>query len=472
MLEDPLTLRLATDVMSVASSVLVLLAFAWILIGARGRLGPRLRPVVLMCVFVIALTATHLMDRVESFIPGVSAAPGVGAVMAAVSLAMALAFWALMPRLRAEPTHSELALLAERLRSESELRAASVDELTRLRDDLERRVAARTSDLQIAHRRFEVALLGANIVVTQQDRDLRYLWMYNPPAQIKDVDVIGRLPHEVLPSSVARAQEAVNRRVLATGKAERFELVWPSGEGSTWYEGRVEPLLVGEQVAGLVTVSIDITRHKRHELEIRDVMRELTHRSKNLLAVVQSIARKSATDAADLSDFADAFTSRLQTLSRVHELLVTSGWRGVPLRALLEETHELRGAAELAIAGPDIELTPEAAQNFALAIDELAAEAEPAPVGEPMKISVEWRVADGRLHFAWSRDGGSAKKRVGAFGRALLDDVLPRLASGEASYVRDARQTRYRYAGLAAPLIAQPAGLEAGPDAPYESDAT
>jgi two-component sensor histidine kinase len=112
---------------------------------------------------------------------------------------------------------------------------------------------------------------------------------------------------------------------------------------------------------------------KRHEDHIEFVMHELSHRSKNLLAVVQGIARQVAGQTVNFQDFDAAFATRLRALADTHDLLVTRGWRGTEIRDLVRtqlipfvESKENRLTSE----GPDLMLTPKAAEQIGLALHE------------------------------------------------------------------------------------------------------
>ncbi|MFX8612723.1 HWE histidine kinase domain-containing protein, partial [Acinetobacter baumannii] len=75
--------------------------------------------------------------------------------------------------------------------------------------------------------------------------------------------------------------------------------------------------------------------HKRYEQHLHRLLREITHRSKNLLAVVQGIARQTAETVKTPQDFIARFGARLQALSGAHDLLVRQSWQGVELRDLI-----------------------------------------------------------------------------------------------------------------------------------------
>jgi two-component sensor histidine kinase len=80
---------------------------------------------------------------------------------------------------------------------------------------------------------------------------------------------------------------------------------------------------------------VDITERKEGEAHLRLLMRELTHRSKNLLAVIQAMARQSAKHAGSVERFLARFGERLQALARSHDLLVQESWHGASLNDLV-----------------------------------------------------------------------------------------------------------------------------------------
>jgi PAS domain S-box-containing protein len=137
---------------------------------------------------------------------------------------------------------------------------------------------------------------------------------------------------------------------------------------------------------------LDITGRKADEVRQRLLMRELDHRSRNALAVVQAALR--LTPRADAESYARAVEGRVRALARAHTLLAENRWDGAELRALLEaELEPFLAAQRVELAGPPVTLQPAGTQSLAMALHELATNA--------MKHGA-LSVPDGRIHVGWS----------------------------------------------------------------------
>lgn len=196
----------------------------------------------------------------------------------------------------------------------------------------------------------------------------------------------------------------------------------------------------------IVAVSVifrDISEQKRREEHTRFIMRELSHRSKNLLAVIQAMARQTARTSRGLNDFQERFTARVKGLSQSHDLLVKRDWRGVPVDELVRahvSPFVDRAEQVLVLSGPGLILKPEAAQNLGLALHELATNASKhgalsSPTGQ---IEIRWGIEqhDGQRRFRmmWRESGGpeiEAPKRRG-FGHSVVEAMVGRALEGEA----------------------------------------
>jgi two-component sensor histidine kinase len=165
--------------------------------------------------------------------------------------------------------------------------------------------------------------------------------------------------------------------------------------------------------------------------------RELNHRVKNTLANVLSILSLTRRRASGLDDFADSLEGRIRALSATHDLLTVTDWGTTPIRAVIEaELQHFRVALGDAILleGPDLELAPNDALSFGLAVHELATNAAKygalsVPGG---KITIRWQRGDDPAaetawaEVEWQETGGPpvATERRRGFGTELIEKVV------------------------------------------------
>jgi PAS domain S-box-containing protein len=166
----------------------------------------------------------------------------------------------------------------------------------------------------------------------------------------------------------------------------------------------------GGRIAGYATVSRDITGRKKRESQVQLLLREVNHRAKNLLGVVQAIASQMATSQPE--DFIARFSERIQALAANQDLLVRSQWQGVELRDLVRaQLAHFEGliGSRIEIAGPPLYVTAEAAQPIAMGLHELATNAGKygALSGGKGKVSIAWDIGrDETFHLSWTETAG------------------------------------------------------------------
>jgi PAS domain S-box-containing protein len=226
------------------------------------------------------------------------------------------------------------------------------------------------------------------------------------------------------------------REAIASG-ADTFDseyrIIRPSGE-VRWIFGRGR---VTRDAAGhpwrYAGVDIDITERKQQEEHLRVVMRELLHRTNNLLAVVQGLARESARTSPNPEDFTSSFSARLKGLGVSSSLLARQDWRGAMLDELLRaQVGPFAATERLAFSGPAVLLSPRAVQNLGLAFHELATNAIKygALSVSGGTLRVDWQMLDRggepSLHLVWKELGGPSvlpPTRAG-FGRVVSEQML------------------------------------------------
>jgi two-component sensor histidine kinase len=182
----------------------------------------------------------------------------------------------------------------------------------------------------------------------------------------------------------------------------------------------------------LARQAADYLARKRAEGLAKTLVREVQHRSNNLLAVIQAIARRSLAGGGSLPEAREAFEARLQALARANRQLIKADWGGAKLSEIIG--LELAPFAERTrMRGNDLTLAPQQAQNFCLALHELATNAAKygALSNASGKLDLSWSVANnGRgklLQFSWRETGGPpvvTPTRRG-FGTSLIKATFP-----------------------------------------------
>jgi two-component sensor histidine kinase/two-component SAPR family response regulator len=131
--------------------------------------------------------------------------------------------------------------------------------------------------------------------------------------------------------------------------------------------------------------------------------REVDHRARNALAVIQSIVSLTPSD--DPSTFSDSIKGRIRAMAAAHNLLSESRWRGADLLSLMhEELAPYRREGRVHVDGLPVSILPTVAQNLALVLHELATNAAKyGALSEPEgQLSVAWRIADNQLQVEWT----------------------------------------------------------------------
>lgn len=284
---------------------------------------------------------------------------------------------------------------------------ADATEIAKLKDECQRldaQLNEQSTELSLLRTRFsryETALRASHIVVYAQDRDLRYTAISHDMMGHLVADILGRTDEEIWPADVVGGVSALKREALTSGQSRRTEMAFDEAPGQRWHDLHIEPLRTDAgDIVGLTCAAVDVTERKEGEAHLRLLLRELTHRSKNLLAVIQAMARQTARHAGSTESFLSQFSARLQALAASHDLLVRESWYGASLNELIRSQLALyldRDEAPVTFSGPEVVLKPEAAQNLGLALHELSTNA--AKFGA-------LSVPEGRVTISWKRDRG------------------------------------------------------------------
>ena len=156
-------------------------------------------------------------------------------------------------------------------------------------------------------------------------------------------------------------------------------------------------------------VDLDITARKHIEERQLLLVRELDHRAKNLLAIVQSVLHLSR--ASTIDELVTAVDGRIAALSQAHSLLSESRWQGVDLSRLVDQEiapFSIHGSEQINARGPKVLLDPSAAQSMALALHELVTNAvkHGALSVSHGQVDLTWQFEDDELRIVWIESGG------------------------------------------------------------------
>jgi PAS domain S-box-containing protein len=264
------------------------------------------------------------------------------------------------------------------------------------------------------------------------DTEMRYLavsqrWMkdFGLPDSI-----VGLSHYDVFPELPSSWKESHERCLAgATEKHPADRLVRADGS-SFWLKRELRPWRDNQgHIGGLVISWEDVTASKQAEERQQMLMREVLHRTKNLLAVVQSIA--AGTFRRTKEPAQQAFLARLHALANAHGLFTDAAGKGAMLRDIAH--GQLAGfVGSVSIDGPPVLLKPSAAQSFALVVHELATNAAKhgaltTPAGS---VTIRWSLhSEGgtpKLRFIWQEQGGPPVKKPSrkGFGTVLLEHAI------------------------------------------------
>jgi PAS domain S-box-containing protein len=258
-------------------------------------------------------------------------------------------------------------------------------------------------------------------------------------------EIIGRPKTVVLPGDRIAEFEAQKLLVLA-GQSIRTETMRRKRDGTIFHVS-IDAAPIRHPDGTIIAISSiihDITERQVAEEHKLFLMRELAHRSKNQLAIIQSIANQTSRRANTLPEFLAAFGQRIQGLAASHDLLISGGWHTVGLTELIERQlsvfTDIEGSS-ITATGPPVRLDASHAEAIGLALHELATNstkygALSVPAG---KVSINWQVrpngSGSALDLDWKESGGPqvVPPATKGFGSQVIENMVARSVGGEAT---------------------------------------
>ncbi len=329
-------------------------------------------------------------------------------------------------------------------------------ELERLNAELERRVAERTAELEASNARLLQSEQGRSLALAagqmgswdwdlvtgewKWDEGQHHIFGVDRDSFMVTLENVRSMIH---PEDWDRLQQigrsmSKGRRTLQT----EFRVVRPSGI-VRWCTGTAAASFnAADQIVRVSGVTIDITDRKEAE-EYQDLLaREVDHRARNALAVVQSIVR--LTRATSVDSYTTAVEGRIKALARAHALLSETRWHGADLGALVAEElapYRVAEADKVEIGGPNVSLLPHMAQGLALALHELATNAAKHGALSSMagKVRLTWELRPDLLVLRWIETGGPriAPPAARSFGLKVIRASIEKQLDGKARFEWD-----------------------------------
>jgi PAS domain S-box-containing protein len=286
---------------------------------------------------------------------------------------------------------------------------------------------------------FEAAPVGIAVC----GRDLRYLKVNPRLAEINGLPAeahIGQRPQDLLTgipdidklvatwaSIIETGEPTLDVEVTGTTPAD------PNAP-RTWLESFF-PVRLGDSTIGVAAIVNDITERKQREEEVNLLLREVSHRSKNMLSLVQAIARQTARGE---SEFLRRFEERITALAAGQNLILGAAGGGVAMidlsRGQLAHFGDLLGE-RIHLSGPPLRVTTEAAQTLGMAVHELGTNAGKygalsGPAGE---VFLSWRHEGDVVAIEWVERGGPPLEPSGhsGFGSFVTGRLVERTLGAE-----------------------------------------
>lgn len=249
-------------------------------------------------------------------------------------------------------------------------------------------------------------------------------------------EIVGQKINMLMPEPHAAQHDSYLSRYFGTG--ERHFIGMVGQVNGRRKDGSVVPLetTVGEwrdaeERRFFVGILRDITDRKRAEERQIVLTREVDHRAKNLLAVVQAVVRMSKAEST--KEFVASVSARVNALARAHSLLAEQGWEGADLMVLAEQ--ELEAYANRAtLHGPPVSLVPTAVQPISMILHELSTNAAKhgALSSAGGQVDLSWSVdtEEDMLRLRWHETGGPPVAQPPthrSFGSRLVDSTATQM---------------------------------------------
>jgi len=293
------------------------------------------------------------------------------------------------------------------------------------------------------------ALEGSPVTVFFQDADDRFVWIENQQSIWASDNLVGLTDAEVFTPESTERLANVKKQALADEAKQTVELTPLEKVVADGSECRLKVTVQAMRGAdgalrGYLCASLDITLEMQRERTLKSLLREVAHRSKNMLAMVLSLSAQTARSARTTDGFLRSFTGRVQSLAKSQDVITERNWTGAGFRDLVDQqvfkVVQL-GGARIEVTGSNPNFTPSAALHVGLALHELVTNAlvHGALIQPQGRIVIDCTIVEEAGHsptarLTWKETTPEelavppASER--SFGRTMLERVVPAAVNG------------------------------------------
>lgn len=304
---------------------------------------------------------------------------------------------------------------------------------------------------------FIVALLDMNASLILQDSDDTYLLVTGLPDLWRVANFSEPSDGNIFGDVIARQLAAAKSRARQSGRTEIIEIELEEGR---IFEFRILAFNSPLNRTQLITTIIDRSDERRREKILQSLLRDVSHRSKNLLAIIQSIVTQTSQYTDSIDAYVQKLRGRIFSLSRSQDLVTDSGWRGAFVHELLDQqvSAYIPGGQDLiCFEGENILLSPNVTMHLGLAFHELLINAINygtfLAAGDQIHVACSLIDVDQVKHIKvdWNEPVNPRFRTIPAsqdipvrrLGTAILERVVPASVNGSAGYEISPLDVRY-----------------------------
>lgn len=384
---------------------------------------------------VFGTAAIHVTSFTTRFILKLESTQVIELAAIGLSLFAGVTLWPILWKISKLPSRSALY-------SGIKAKEEALEAMTRWTSNLEERTSHYKNLATLNDQRYDLVLNTFSISTFHNDLDHKYIWAHN--SFRNDIDFSGKSDSDIFDPIIAQNLTAIKKRAIADGSTQSIQI-------SLSIEGRTRHFQIQTAprkdhdgtVVGTVSVSSDITDRVEWQAKSLLLLREVNHRSRNLLAIVNAIMMQTGRRCSNISEYKDKLQGRISSLSRSIHIITEDLWSESSILDLFKAQLELFPSHimnQIRVQAGELELPHKIIQNLGLAFYELLSNSMKygALSQESGTVDLSWSCAEQGNHkifrLRWSESGLSNVHAPGyrGFGLRALENVLANELGGTA----------------------------------------